>query len=82
MKMCNYRGLHQRNDRSERINYGGISLVAHAGQMLPEIVASLLSNYCGAREIFPEEQCSFRTINIRQCVPRVPIARTRKREEN
>ena len=52
--------LHKKKDRSDCNNYRGISLVAHSGKVLLKKVASRLSNYCEAKRILPEEQCSFR----------------------
>ena len=40
--------------------YRGISLVALAGKVLLKIVATILSAYCEARNLLPEEQCGFR----------------------
>ena len=47
-------------DRTERGNYRGISIVAHACKMLLKIVATRLSTYCELRNLLPEEQCGFR----------------------
>ena len=52
--------LHKTKDRTECVNYRGISLVAHAGKVLLKIVATRLSAYCEARNLLPEEQCGFR----------------------
>ena len=52
--------LHKKKDRFECGNYRGISLVAHAGKVLLNIVATRLSAYCEARNLLPEEQCGFR----------------------
>ena len=49
----------QKKDRTECGNYRGISLVAHAGKVLFNIVATRLSFYCEARNLLPEEQCGF-----------------------
>ena len=51
--------LHKKNDRTECGNYRGISLVAHAGKILPKIIARHLSEYCERVEILPEEQSGF-----------------------
>ena len=53
--------LHKKKDTSDCNNYKGISLVAHAGNVLLKIVASRLSNY-EDRGILPEEQCGFRPV--------------------
>ena len=45
--------LHQKRYRSDCSNCGRISFVANAGKLLLEIVASLLSNCCEAREYTP-----------------------------
>ena len=55
--------LYKKKDRTECGNYRGISLVAHAGQVLLKIVATRLSAYCEARNM-PEEQCGFRARHI------------------
>ena len=53
--------LYKKKDRTERGNYRGISLVAHAGKVVLKIVATTrLSAYCEARNLLPEEQCGFR----------------------
>ena len=49
---------HKTKDRSDRNNYRGISLVAHAGKLLLKIAASRLSNYCEDRGILPEEHAA------------------------
>ena len=51
--------LHKKKDRTERGNYRGISLVAHAGSILLKIIAHHLSEYCGGVGIQPEEQSGF-----------------------
>ena len=50
--------LHK-TDRTECGNYRGISLVAHAGNVL-KVMARRLSNYCAREDILAEEQCGFR----------------------
>ena len=52
--------LHKKKDRTECGNYRGISLVAHAGKILPKIIARRLSEYCERVGILPEEQSGFR----------------------
>ena len=51
--------FHKKKDRTDCNSNRGISLVAHAGKVLLEIVASGIGNYCEDRGILPEEQCSF-----------------------
>ena len=52
--------MHKKNDRAECGNYRSISLVAHAGKVFFNIVATRLRTYCEAKELRPEEQCGFR----------------------
>ena len=52
--------LHKKKDRTECSNYRGISLVAHAGEILLKIIARRLSEYCECVGILPEEQSDFR----------------------
>ena len=52
--------LYKKKDRTECGNYRGISLVAHAGKILPKIIARRLSEYCERVGILPEEQGGFR----------------------
>ena len=52
--------LHKKKDRTECGNYRGISMVAHAGKKLLEIIARCLSEYCERVGILPEEQSGFR----------------------
>ena len=52
--------LHKKKDRTEYGNYRGISMVAHAGKKLLEIIARCLSEYCERVGILPEEQSGFR----------------------
>ena len=47
--------LHKKKDRTECVNYRGISRVAHAGKVLLKIVATGLSVCCEARNLLPEE---------------------------
>ena len=47
--------LHKKKDRTERGNYRGISLVAHAGKILLKIISRRLSEYCKCVGILPEE---------------------------
>ena len=44
-------GLHKKKDRTERGNYRGISLVAHAGKILLKIIARRLSEYCSTTDM-------------------------------
>ena len=52
--------LHKKKYRTECDNYRGISLVAHAGKILLEIIARRLSEYCERLGVLPEEQSGFR----------------------
>ena len=52
--------LHTTKDRTECGNYRGISLIAHAGDILLNILARRLSEYCERVGILPEEQSGFR----------------------
>ena len=52
--------LHKKKDRTECGNYRGISKVAHAGKILPKIIARRLSEYCERVGILPNEQSGFR----------------------
>ena len=52
--------LHKKKDRAECGKYRGISLVAHAGKILPKIIARRLSKYCERVGILSEEQSGFR----------------------
>ena len=52
--------LHKKKDRTECGNYRGISLVAHADNILLKIIARHLSEYCGRVGILPEEESGFR----------------------
>ena len=52
--------LQKKKDRTERGNYRGTSLVAHAGKILLKIIACCLSEYCERVGILPEEQSGFR----------------------
>ena len=52
--------LHRKKDRTERGNYRGISLVAHASKILLKIIAICLSEYGERVGILPEEQSGFR----------------------
>ena len=68
--------LHKKKDRTECGNYRDISLVAHAGKVLLNIVATRLSAYCEARNLLPEEQCGFRlhrpTMDMMFAILRLP----------
>ena len=52
--------LHKKKDRTECGDYRGISLVAHAGNILLKIIARRLSEYCECVGILPEEHNCFR----------------------
>ena len=52
--------LHKKKDRTGCGNYRGISLVAHTGKILLNIIARRLSEYCERVGILPEEQSGFR----------------------
>ena len=52
--------LHKHKDRTECGNYGGISLVAHAINILLKIIARHLNDYCERVGILPEETNGFR----------------------
>ena len=52
--------LHKKKGWTECGNYRGISLVAHAGEILLKIIARHPSEYCGRVGILPEEQSGFR----------------------
>ena len=52
--------VHKKKDRTECGNYRGISLIAHAGKIMLEIIARRLSEYCERVGILPEEQSGFR----------------------
>ena len=47
--------LHKNKDRTEFVNYRGISLIAHAGKILLKIIARRLSEYCERVGILSEE---------------------------
>ena len=51
----------KQKDRTECGNYMGISLVAHAGQILLKIIACRLSEYCERVRILPEERSGSRS---------------------
>ena len=52
--------LHKKKDRAECSNYRGLSLVAHVGKVLLQIVANRLGDFWEEAGILPEEQCGFR----------------------
>ena len=52
--------LHKKKDRTECGSYRGISLVAHAGNILLKIITRRLSECCERVGILPEEQSGFR----------------------
>ena len=68
--------LHKKKDRTECDNYRGISLVAHADNVLLKVIAGRLSDYCERENILPEEQCGFRpqrpTVDMMFVVRRLP----------
>ena len=51
--------LHKKKDRTECGNYRGISMVAHAGKILPKFIARRISEYCERVGILPEEPSGF-----------------------
>ena len=51
---------HKKKDRAECGNYRGISLTSHAGEVLLEVIANRLGNYCERDDILPGEQRGFR----------------------
>ena len=57
--------LHKKKDMTECSNYKGLSLVAHAGKVLFEIVANRLGDLYEEAGILLEEQCGF-GLNARQ----------------
>ena len=59
-KFATIKVLHKKKDRTERGNYRGISLVAHAGKVLLKVIAGRVSDYCERENILPEEQCGFK----------------------
>ena len=60
LKDATIKVLHNKKDRTECGNYRSTSLVAHAGEVLFEVIAGRLSDYCERESIVPEEQCGFR----------------------
>ena len=52
--------IHKSKDRTECGNFRGISLVAHTGKILLNVIARRLSEYCECVGIMPEEQNGFR----------------------
>ena len=52
--------LHKKKDRTECGSFRGISLAAHAGKILLNIIARRLSEYCERVGILPKEQSGFR----------------------
>ena len=48
--------LHKEGDKTECVNYRGISLVSHTGKVLLEVVARRLSACCEAKGLLPKEQ--------------------------
>ena len=52
--------LHKKKDRRDCDSYCSISLVPHAGKVLPEIDAMRLGGFfCETEGLLPEEQCGF-----------------------
>ena len=62
---------HKSKDRAECGNYRGILLVAHAGKVLLEIVATRLSVYCEAKELLLEEQCRSHPVRHRSITDKI-----------
>ena len=52
--------LYKKGDKTENINYRGISLVSHPGKVLLAVVTRRLNTYYEAKGLLPEEQCGFR----------------------
>ena len=67
--------LHKKKDRTECGNYRGISLGAHAGKILLEIIAPRLSEYCERVGILPGEQSGFRIRRLQELArkKRIPL---------
>ena len=59
-KYATIKVLYKKKDRTECGNYRGISLVAHAGNVLLKVIAGRMSDYCERENILPSEQCGFR----------------------
>ena len=55
LKDATIKVLHKKKDRIECSNYKGLSLVAHAGKVLPKTVANRLGDFCEEAGILPEE---------------------------
>ena len=76
--------LHKKKDQTECGNYRGISLVAHAGKILPKIIARRLSQYCEHAGILPEEQSGFQpnrsTTDMRFVIRRLQELARKKRD--
>ena len=53
--------LHKKDDKTECVNYRGISLVSHAGKVLLKVVAMRPSVYGEVKGLLLEEQCGFRS---------------------
>ena len=51
--------LYKKKARTECRKYRGLSLVTHAGKVLPIVITGGLSVYCEREGILPEEQCGF-----------------------
>ena len=52
--------IHKTKDRTECGTYRGISLVAHAGNILLNTIAHRLNEYCNRVGVLPEEHNDFR----------------------
>ena len=72
------KALHKKKYSTERGDYRGISLVAHAGKILLEVIAGRLSDYCEQEGILPEEQRGFRL--HRSTVDMIFVVRRRLKE--
>ena len=57
---ANIKVLHKKKVLTECGNYGGLSLVAHAGKVLLKTVANRLGDFCEEAGNLHEEHCSFR----------------------
>lgn len=51
--------LHKKKDKTERSNYRGISLVAHAGKVPFKVVAYRICDYCRRRTYFLRRSTAF-----------------------
>ena len=75
--------LHEKKERTGCGNYRGVSLAAHAGKILLNIIARRLSEYCERVGILPEEQSGFRpnrsTTEMMSVIPRLQELARKKR---